>query len=507
MDFAQKLDAVMNITNTSNSTLSMNVMLDASLISRFRRGKRIPSKSENYLERFASYFSKRIVSDYQKAALCEFLSIPVHSFPKEDEKVSVLIHKWFTNSEASTDKAVDSFIDSFQSFRFKKLPEIPESSKKDAIKSTSNEYSLLYGVEGKQALVLSFLSLVKNSKTPQTLYLFSDEDFSWLAHDHAFASKWAVLMAQVILQGNKIVIIHTVNRSTDEMFAAIREWLPLYMSGAIKPYYYPKTRDGVFRRTLFVAPDTAAVVSSTIGANVENNATFLYTDKTAISSFLNEFNDYLRMCRPLMQIFTKRSDPEYFKTFSEFENEFSDTIIRSDFLSSITMPYQLFCQMASAIGNDQNILDYQKKRTEIFENSLSHIKFYEIITMPDFDVVREGKMKAGYFDIYSDRDIFYTSEQFIAHLENIIRLLKQYKNYSITIDSAKPMQGSLLYAKDNVGVLVAKTSSPSAIFAINENNLIAAFWDYLALPSGKVNSVGKAETIKTLEWIISKIKF
>jgi copper ion binding protein len=68
--------------------------------------------------------------------------------------------------------------------------------------------------------------------------------------------------------------------------------------------------------------------------------------------------------------------------------------------------------------------------------------------------------------------------------------------------------GYMLYVKDDVGVIVAKTTAPSVIFAINESNLTAAFWDYLRIISGMViKSEGdRKDTVAKLETIIEKLR-
>ncbi len=508
MTFANRLDTLMSITNTSNSALSMQVSLDASLISRFRSGKRMPSKKENYLEKIAAYFSRHIVSDYQKAAFCEIAGIPIKSFPQSESELSEMIHKWLLNESNNTSIAVNSFIDSLASFRFANIPPMAEiCSATDLVKFDGN-HAVLYGSHGKQTLVLYFLSLVVANKSPQTLLLFSDEDFSWIADDPEYAAKWAALMTQVILRGNRIVIVHTVNRSINEMFGAIKQWLPLYMSGAIEPYYFPKTRDGVYKRTLFIAPETAAIASNAIGVNSENNANFLYTDKPTITSLTDEYNNYLKMCRPLVRIFTKSNKSNYYKTLSEFESESANCIIKSDYLTSITMPYELVKSMAERFGNNSinTILEYQKIRAEAFERNLTSCSFTEIVTMLDIEAVKNGKMKAGNFDIYSDDEVFYTPDEYILHIHNIISLLKNHDNYRICFSAGKTPAGYMLYSKESVGALVAKTSSPAVIFAINESNLTTAFWDYINTMTGGFEHFNRTETIEKLESIVKQIE-
>jgi hypothetical protein len=89
---------------------------------------------------------------------------------------------------------------------------------------------------------------VLQSKNPQTLLLYSDEDMGWLTGNREFTLKWSSMLNQVIKRGNKIKIIHTVDRGFDEMLSAIREWVPLYMTGRKRVYHQRKTHHNKFKR-------------------------------------------------------------------------------------------------------------------------------------------------------------------------------------------------------------------------------------------------------------------
>ena len=79
MNFSAKLDFLMTITKTTNSALSLYTSLDASHISRLRRGQRSLSRNETYSGRMASYFARNCSRDYQRNAL--FDALRIQSFP------------------------------------------------------------------------------------------------------------------------------------------------------------------------------------------------------------------------------------------------------------------------------------------------------------------------------------------------------------------------------------------------------------------------------------------
>ena len=267
---------------------------------------------------------------------------------------------------------------------------------------------------------------------PQTLLLFSDEATDWMAADHEFAAKWAFLMFQTLAKGNKIKIIHTVSRELDEMLNAISQWMPLYMSGTIEPYFYPKKRDGVFKRTLFIAPETAAVISSSVGGMYRLAANILFRNEKAVASFAEEFKQYLDLCRPLMRIFTAKDKEAYMETLSEFEKEQADTIIKTESISMLTMPETLVAEIIARPSCEKiDFLDYHKTRLQNFRRNIRSSSFTEIIQLPDIETVKKGKVKIAFSDVLSGGDAFYTAEEYILHLENLVHLLETYENFHV----------------------------------------------------------------------------
>lgn len=506
MKFDEKLRLLMNIASTTNSTLARHVSLDPSFVSRLRRGVRTPAKNENYLSSMAAYFARQCDAGYQKAALCEALRITLKKLPANKENRAKLIYAWFLEDDT---KAVATFLDGLTQFTFKKPPPNPATDALQAHGSMAARDAVFYGIKGKQEAVIAFLSLVLQNERPQTLFLYSDEDLEWLTCNLEFTAKWAALLTQVIMRGNKIKIIHTINRDLDEMLAAIEQWLPMYMSGAIEPYYYPKTRDGILRRTLFIAPETAAITSSSVRNGTRNAANFLHADKNTITALIQEYNDFLSLCRPLMRIFTPSSREEYLTILSEFEDEEAASILKSDTLSSLTMPYEVATSIHKRIEYDPKaqILSYLQARTKNFEDKLQKYKFTEIITLPDEEAIQKCNVTIAFADMLGVANLHYTPEEFKGHLQNVIRLLHTFNNYNVYLASQGEMAGYMLYVKEDVGILVAKTSLPSVIFAINESHMTAAFWDYIHLTTGKAvkSKVNKKQALDELKAMVDKL--
>ena len=240
----------------------------------------------------ADYFVNHLTENYQKKAVLEiFKSCGFYTNGNEDS--SQILYNWLKNDNVNENKAIEGFLEGFSNFQFKKTDNWGGNVRNEKVQK--NDVNIYKGIEGKREGVSNFLSLVLEENQPQTLLLFSDESMDWLTGDISFKNKWKELMTQVILKGNKIKMIHTVSRNLYEMLSSISEWMPLYMTGAIEPYYYPRKRDGIFKRTMFVAPNKASFTATGVGNMEINTVNFLVQDINAVKGIEIEISNILHL--------------------------------------------------------------------------------------------------------------------------------------------------------------------------------------------------------------------
>lgn len=472
MIFSEKLDFLMSMTKTTNSALALYLSLDASHVSRLRRGERKLSKSGNYLEMMAAYFSRHCQEGYQRKALSEVINLPEDAFDNSLRVAQSLI-LWLKKEEMWTP---ETMVSPTKKSAGAKCPPAEKES-----------LTLYYGTEGKRRAALAFLTKVLESKEPRTLLLFSDEDTEWMTGDPAFMMKWASLMVQAVSAGNRIRIIHTLNRNLDEMMTALNQWMPLYMTGSIEPYYYPKKRDGVLKRTLFVAPGLVAVSSTSTVHSGEENVIIFAEDGKVVQSFRQEFMNYFSQCRQLMKIYTRDEQKEHLRMLSEFEQSRADTVLRTESLSLLTMPDTVLASVAARINeeNQELLLENMRNRQRLFMNHLKENRFTEVIRLEKPETVREGRARISISCLFQMEDLYYTEEEYAQHLENMIFLLESNDNYHVYIEESPRGEGVALYAKEDLGAVIFKVTAPAITFSINESNMTAALWDYLKNKTGE----------------------
>lgn len=284
-----RIDFLMKVTRTSNAQLARALNFDASYISRIRSGKRGLPPELPFVEPAAAFFARNVRETYQAEALARELGLSGR-WPNDKSKAERLIIGWLEGGDAADEQGVDK--------------RLANASSELAVGQHA-ETQLFFGNGGRREAALAFLSnAVDAADAGETcdLLLQSDEETAWMYEDPAFAAEWAGLMGRLADAGCTFTVVHTVSRGGNEMWEGLREWLPLYRFGAVRPYYYPRMRDGVRTRSLFVVRGRCALVSNSVQGMEGEELCILLDDASAVNALEHEFDAYLGLCRPLAQV-------------------------------------------------------------------------------------------------------------------------------------------------------------------------------------------------------------
>lgn len=512
--FYQRLDKLMKTFGVSNSQLAKYLSLDSSLVSRWRTGKRAPSKNGRYIEKIALYFCEHAKMDYHKAALQEIMGVSDITQRSEKQLAELLI-SWLETDELLDTRIINKLINNLGTFD--EFPSLvnrssPAPENLNLPKGSPLRSEVFYGISGKQKSVLRFLSEIINNDTPCILLLYSDESLEWLSLDKSFTARFLKLLHIVIKKGNKIKIIHTLSRDMSEMFAAIDFWIPLYMTGSVEPYYCPKYREHYFRRTMFIAQGVASVICTSLSGFEKTAPNIFSTDINFIDSLALEFYEYLNICRPLMSIFTIEDFDKFTNFKYEFEKQEADCFVLSNSLTSFTMPENLFIQLyrkySDVEKSDEQISYIFNQRYELFESNLRKNKHTEIIYLPEEQLPKEElpveiTMIPFLKHFPNPKCICYTWEDCKKHISNIIDMLARFDNFNLYICRKKLFNDVILTVKDDIGVIVEKAKPPFAVFAFNQQNMTNAFYYYVhdfisGIPQNERNKKNVIEKLRSL---------
>lgn len=324
MKFSDRLDALMNIAEITNSMLGRDVHLSSSYIGRLRSGARPLPKSHEYISSICFYLAKHIRKDYQLNALRQLIKADTE-LNYDAYALAIMIENWLLSDGEVSSATAERLISAIST--------LDTSPRKIALSDSAGTIHsrkikrCFYGNEGKRRAVEQLFIKVLQEETPQTLLFSSDESIEWLYEDSDYAARWIELLTEVISRGNRVKVIHTLARDINEMTEAINKWLPIYTTGKVEPYFYPRIRDGLYQRTLLIAPQTAAVVSTSVQHHTSEMLNLFITDSSAVSALCLEFERHLSLCRSMMRIFTEKDIISLQNTFEELSSREGDAVL------------------------------------------------------------------------------------------------------------------------------------------------------------------------------------
>ncbi|BDF68800.1 hypothetical protein CE91St43_27720 [Oscillospiraceae bacterium] len=465
MTFSEKFDFLLKLTGTSNSVLARHMRLDPSYISRLRHGSRSLPRDSEYLPKLCAFLLRQCAGEELRRALCQAVGA---ADGVTDESLERQIVRWLCDEEGDL---VGALLSDFSA--------MAPAPKKQVDQSTQNEALAFYGDEGRRQSTIALFNLALQQPGPVTLLLYSDEDAAWMNKSSSFSYEWSTLLWQIILRGGKVKVIHKVSRNIDEMFDVIRRWLPFYASGAIEPYYYPRLRDGIYKRTLSVIPGVAAAFSTSIGPQTGVATTFMTRERQAVDSFTNEFSSYVALCRPLIEFFQMTS-PAYLETFQEYLDRNTGSVLESDSLSLTTVPQKVIRRLE---GRTDPTVEAALKRIHAAWSSWvtgnpSGQPICHILRLARPEDVAAGKVPISCAGLLLGQPVYYEPEEYCAQLEHILRLMETCPWFQVVLHDA-PAAGYSLHVFEEQEVYIFKEQPPYIIFRIREGNTVMAFWDYL----------------------------
>ena len=512
MKFHEKLNFIMQLTNVKNNELGKALNFDPSYISRIRSGKRGLPKEQPFTVPASVYFSRKLKEPHNQRVAAEIICHS-HFWPGDPTDAAILIAAWLTEASDSADlfqpvpgnETADAYP---AAGRFS----LNTEADRDDISGQGRSLSCFYyGNDGKRRGILHFLTKLCNTKRAYRLYLYSDEDMSWLYEEPSFAQDWSRLLLSLIQNGSSIVIIHTISRNIGEMLEALQKWTPIYSTGAVTPYYCARIRDGILRRSLFIAADEMAFTSNSIGQNTEGMLNQLIAEPAAVRALMNEYNQLYRYCKPLMLIIDNKSLSLFFTILNKLVSDGRELMVARHSPSLFTMPGPLFQGILKRIP-DEHIRSVLERNVAILREALENgaavteylylpsvvpslpPRIFSFPEKPESSVPDIADNDSFSADLNAARasvpvktqqpadpdiwDIRYTPEEYTAHLNHILRLIKEKPNYRV-IPVTSVISSMNILSKEDSGALFYNYRPRFFGYSITEPRMISALLAYL----------------------------
>ena len=323
-DFVGNFKLLQEGLGLSNVSMGKALGYDASYISRIKKAERKPLDIDDFIERITGY----IVNNYKSAERRNFIAKIFECRPEDlkgDDIYGEKIKSWLMERHTDYNEIIHGFLQRLDDFS------LDDYIKEDLGKvRVINSPILLrggrnyYGVEGRKASEEEFIKLTLLSKSTEPIFFYNDLPMAKAAEDEKFKKRYILAMSMLLKKGLHLNMVHNIDRPMEEMILGMEGWFPMYMTGAISPYYFPKKPSDMFC-TSHMTSGSVALSGECISNNQERGKFYLTTKKEELPYYKAKSRYMLKKAKPLMVIYT--ADKE--KEFEEFLRSEDDGSIRN----------------------------------------------------------------------------------------------------------------------------------------------------------------------------------
>ena len=468
--FPQKLDLLMKLTNSHNVELARAIGMDATAVSRLRSGVRKPQKSLAFLPAMSSFFAHRLTTEHQRMTAADLIC-PGSQWPERCERAAEYISLWLAQSCEPQESYVEELIGGVSNLVFPMAPD-PEL---ENIKSSLPAQSLYYGTGGMKKAFIDLLDAAVASHKAHIFYLFSDECTNWLDSSPEYLLQWVSRLKQLISYGCVIRVIYNTACPESELMHTVTRWLPLYITNSVEPFYFPKIRDGVYRRTLFVAEGIAALQSSSLDGFSENTLCHLVTDRDGVDALYAEICSYHAQCKPLLELLF--GGENFQNRILNHDRSSGSYILASVTPSLFTMPLRVAERVSFRSSSDELFKLCKKLRqTDLFKNSSRQL--CELVTIPTDEQLAADEIPVGFGALLGLFDCYYTANELSVHLKSMSELAGQRRDYRFELSNKLP-HNIVIYCKDDEWAVISKCNMPCYSFIFRQPGIVKAICAYL----------------------------
>ena len=390
---------------------------------------------------------------------------------------------WLTSDSIQVKNQINDFLYNLDSFNLNdyikaikfdelKVPSIP------FYKAKSRHY---YGIEEMKEGELNFFKAIVLSKSKEDIFMCSHMPMEDMAEDVNFGKKWMFAIAMCLKKGHHLNIIHNLDRPFNEMMLGLESWIPIYMTGQISPYYLKDSKNSVYNHLDYVSGNVA-LTGECIKGYHNKGMYYLTTNKNEIKYYKEKSELILKKAKPLMQIYRENNIKEY-ELF--LKNDEKIPCDRTRYLSSLPL-FTISDKLLNKIlkrnkfskTDIDKIIKYKKEELKYMNNILKRNKVNDYIYIIEENEFKNDTPSLSLNNLFIDKKIKYTYNEYIEHLRQTKEWSKQEKNYELNHVNDKTFKNITITFIKNHYVIISKSSNPTIHFVIEHPKLVEAIENF-----------------------------
>lgn len=478
---SNNLNILITSLKISINEMSKYIVFDSSHISRIRYGKAKPSNPIEFSNKICTYIFNRYnnpddINNLMTIIGCKKNDLSNNNFYNT-------LFTWLTSESIQVKNQINDFLYNLDSFNLNdyikaikfdelKVPSIP------FYKAKSRHY---YGIEEMKEGELNFFKATVLSKSKEDIFMCSHMPMEDMAEDVSFGKKWMFAIAMCLKKGHHLNIIHNLDRPFNEMMLGLESWIPIYMTGQISPYYLKDSKNSVYNHLDYVSGNVA-LTGECIKGYHNKGMYYLTTNKNEIKYYKEKSELILKKAKPLMQIYRENNIKEY-ELFLKNDEEIPCD--RTRYLSSLplfTISDKLLNKMLKrnkfSKTDIDKIIKYKKEELKYMNNILKRNKVNDYIYIIEENEFKNDPPSLSLNNLFIDKKIKYTYNEYIEHLRQTKEWSKQEKNYELNYVNDKTFKNITITFIKNHYVIISKSSNPTIHFVIEHPKLVEAIENF-----------------------------
>ena len=464
------LNILIDTFNISAKELSNYLNYDASYLSKIKTGNRIPSNKHEFINSLSNFIYKKYNNDKNYSTLKKLLN---------NDITIDNIKEWILTNKIDEEKETNHFLKVLDTFD---LNDYIKSIKFDELKIPNIPFYIIktktyYGIEEMKKGELDFFKGTVLSKNHGDIFMCSDMPMEDMAKDLEFGKKWMFGIALSLKKGLHLNIIHNLDRPYNEMMLGLISWIPIYMTGQVSPYYFKDLKNTIYYHLNYVS-SSCALTGECIKNNHNKGKYYLTNNKKDLEYYKEKARLLLNKSNSLMDIYKEENINDY-NTFLNKDNNIKKD--RKRILSSLplfTINDTLLIKILKRNNiNEEDInkiLEYKNIEFNNIKNILKTNTITDTIYNLNNDDFKKENIYLSLENIFYNKHIKYTYEEYINHYNDTINYSKNNKNYKIINNNNRTFKNINVTSVLNNYVIISKGNNPIIHFVIRHPKLIDA---------------------------------
>lgn len=472
---SQKLDILLRELDINISRIAAFLYYDPSYLSKIRTGRRNPAHQQQFVEKVCEYVIANYKDEQDRKKVVYLIQC------NEDELAGSSsyrrkLREWLNSSMPDGVDYVSAFLRKVDSFN---LDDYIRAIHFDSFKVPKVPFQLpvsrhYYGLKEMREGELDFLKHTVLSKSMKPLYICSDMPVEDMAADEDFAKKYMFGLAMVLKKGLHIHIIHDVERPMKDMMLGLENWVPLYMTGQISPYYLKGVQNRVYSH-LHYCSGQVAMTGDCISGHHDLAHYYLTSRKEEVSISQKNMEFLLKKAHPLMDIYREERKKELHASLLENAGKEGRRRRVLAVPDLGVLPKKLLEEILErnhVVLNEKTvILESYKRSATCLETILKHSVVEDEVSVLSEAEYEKYPLVLPLAECFLEKDIRLTYEEYHACIGAAENYAKANENYQFNLTKIKGFHNIQITCFEGKWCMISKNRAPAIHFVIHHPKL------------------------------------